>query len=98
MEITDIRIRKLVNEGKLRAIVSITVDDTLAIHDIKIIQGVNRLFAAMPNRRDENGVFRDVVHPITGESRAAFEKQILDAYFKALGQLPKTETDTPLTE
>ncbi len=83
MEITDIRIRKLVHEGKLRAIVSVTVDNTLAIHDIKIIQGANRLFAAMPSRRDENGVFRDIVHPITGEGRAAFEKKILEAYHTA---------------
>ncbi len=93
MEITDIRIRKLVNEGKLRAIVSITLDDTIAIHDIKIIQGVNRLFAAMPNRRDENGVFRDIVHPITGESRAAFEKEILDAYHLALQQGADRQAD-----
>ncbi len=84
MEITDIRIRKLVYEGKLRAIVSITVDNTFAIHDIKIIQGANRLFAAMPSRRDENGVYRDIVHPITGEGRKAFEKAVLDAYYRAL--------------
>jgi stage V sporulation protein G len=84
MEITDIRIRKLIYEGKLKAIVSVTVDDTFAIHDIKIIQGQNRLFAAMPSRRDENGIYRDIVHPITSAGRAAFEKAILDAYYRAL--------------
>lgn len=97
MEITDIRIRKLVYEGKLRAIVSITVDNTLAIHDIKIIQGANRLFAAMPSRRDENGIFRDIVHPITSEGRNAFENEILDAYYRALeeGQYnPAEKNDT----
>ncbi len=92
MEITDIRIRKLIYEGKLKAIVSITIDDAFAIHDIKIIQGQNRLFAAMPSRRDENGIFRDIVHPISSEGRAAFEKAVLDAYYRALeeGQYNQT--------
>ena len=84
MEITDIRIRKLIYEGKLRAIVSLTLDNTLAVHDIKIIQGNDRLFVSMPNRRDENGVFRDIVHPITSEGRKIFENEILSAYHRAL--------------
>ena len=80
MTITEIKIRKLLNEGKLRAIVSITLDNIFAIHDIKVIQGDNRLFAAMPSRRDENGVFRDIVHPITAQSRKEIEDEIIDAY------------------
>lgn len=80
MNITDIKIRKIIPDGRLRAIISITVDDMLAIHDIKVVQGDERLFVAMPSRKDENGVFRDVVHPISPEARQLVEGQILDAY------------------
>ena len=80
MNISDIKIRKTITEGRLRAIVSITLDDTLAVHDIKIVQGDERLFVAMPSRKDENGVFRDIVHPISLTARKLIEEQILDAY------------------
>ena len=80
MNITDIKIRKIIPEGRLRAIISITIDDMLAIHDIKVVQGDERLFVAMPSRRDENGMFRDIVHPISPEARGTIEGQILDAY------------------
>ncbi len=80
MTITEIRVRKLISEGKLKGIVSITIDNVLAIHDIKIVQGEERLFAAMPSRRDDNGMFRDIVHPINGDIRKEMEDQILSAY------------------
>ncbi|MBQ9375096.1 MAG: septation regulator SpoVG [Ruminococcus sp.] len=80
MTITEIRVRKLIAEGKLKGIVSITIDDVLAIHDIKVVQGEERLFAAMPSRRDDNGMFRDIVHPINSEIRKNMEDQILSAY------------------
>ncbi|MGN1481979.1 septation regulator SpoVG [Porcipelethomonas sp.] len=80
MSITDIKIRKTITEGRLRAIVSITLDNILAVHDIKIVQGDERLFVAMPSRKDENGVFRDIVHPISPDARHMLEDQILDAY------------------
>ncbi|MDE6149457.1 MAG: septation regulator SpoVG [Ruminococcus sp.] len=80
MTITEIRVRKLISEGKLKGIVSITIDNVLAIHDIKIVQGEERLFAAMPSRRDDSGMFRDIVHPINGEVRKELEDQILSAY------------------
>ena len=80
MTITEIRVRKLITEGKLEGIVSITIDNVLAIHDIKIVQGEERLFAAMPSRRDDNGMFRDIVHPINGDIRKEMENQILSAY------------------
>ena len=73
MNISDIKIRKTITEGRLRAIVSITLDDTLAVHDIKIVQGDERLFVAMPSRKDENGVFRDIVHPISLTARKLIE-------------------------
>ena len=86
MNITDIRIRKTYQEGRLRALVSITVDHDLAVHDIKVIEGPERLFVAMPSRREENGSFRDVVHPITSEARKHLETAILAAYQETLEQ------------
>lgn len=80
MNITEIRVRKIIPEGKLKGIVSITIDDVLAVHDIKIVQGEERLFAAMPSRRDDNGMFRDIVHPINADVRNNMENQILSAY------------------
>ena len=80
MEITDVRVRKILSEGRLRAVISITIDNMFAVHDIKIVQGDERLFVAMPSRRDENGMFRDIVHPISPEARGSIEGQILDAY------------------
>lgn len=80
MNITDIKIRKLLSEGRLRAIVSVTLDNSIALHDIKIIEGPTRLFVAMPSRRDDNGIFRDIVHPISAEGRENIEDSILSAY------------------
>ncbi len=80
MNITDIKIRRLLNEGRLRAVVSMTLDSEIAIHDIKIIEGQERLFVAMPSRKEENGTFRDIAHPISLEARAKIETTILNAY------------------
>ena len=80
INITDIRIRKILQSGRLRAVVSFTIDDALTIHDIKLVRGDDRIFVAMPNRRDETGKFRDIVHPITPESRNFIEAVILQAY------------------
>lgn len=84
MEITDIKIRKIISEGRLRAVISITLDEQLAVHDIKVVQGDERLFVAMPSRKDESGVFRDIVHPISPEAREMLETSILDAYERHL--------------
>lgn len=92
MEITDIKIRRIVTEGRLRAVVSVTLDHMLAVHDIKIVQGDERLFAAMPSRKDENGVYRDIVHPISASARNMFEKEILDAYSRYTA-LMETESE-----
>lgn len=95
MEITDIKIRKVITEGRLRAVVSITIDQMLAVHDIKIVQGDARLFIAMPSRKDENGIFRDIVHPILPEARKLIEESILDAYqrYLALTEIETQGTD-----
>lgn len=80
MNISDIRIRKILQDGRLRAVVSMTVDDSLAVHDIKVVQGDDRLFVAMPSRKDESGVFRDIVHPINPDARGDIEARIIAAY------------------
>ena len=80
MNITDIKVRRLLQEGRLRAVVSVTVDDELAIHDIKVIEGPERLFVAMPSRKEINGIFRDIAHPISPAVRHQFEDAILNAY------------------
>lgn len=84
MEITDLKIRKMMADGRLRAIVSITLDQMIAVHDIKVVQGESRLFVAMPSRKDEGGIFRDIVHPISAQARAYLETQILKAYEEQL--------------
>ena len=84
MNITNIRIRRTYQDTRLRALVSVTVDNDLAVHDIKIIEGPQRLFIAMPSRKDENGTFRDIAHPITPEARKTLEEAVLSAYFQHL--------------
>ena len=80
MEISDIKIRKTLHEGRLRAVVSITIDNAIAIHDIKLVQGDERMFVAMPSRREDSGTFRDIIHPISANAREKIEEQILQAY------------------
>ncbi len=92
MEITDLKIRKMMADGRLRAIVSITLDQMLAVHDIKVVQGESRLFVAMPSRKDESGIFRDIVHPISTQARQYIETQILNAYQEQLA-LMQAETE-----
>ncbi len=80
MNISEIKIRKVYSEGALKALMSIVVDECLAVHEIKVIQGSDRLFVAMPSRKDENGIFRDIIHPIDANTREEFERVILNAY------------------
>ena len=84
MNITDIRIRRVYQDARLRAVVSVTVDEDLAIHDIKVIEGPQRLFVAMPSRRDESGVYRDIAHPITPKARKELEDAVLASYWDYL--------------
>lgn len=93
MEITDVKIRKIMSEGRLRAVVSVTLSDMIAVHDIKVVQGDERLFVAMPSRKDENGVFRDIVHPISPAARKMLEESILEAYKRQLAMLEAEEAD-----
>ncbi len=97
MTITDIRIRKIIPEGRLRGIISITIDGQLAVHDIKIVQGDERLFVAMPSRKDDTGVFRDIVHPITPEARQQIESEILEAFLVEVENRKNMADEAPET-
>jgi stage V sporulation protein G len=83
MNITDVRIRKLSNDGKMKAIVSVTFDDAFVVHDIKIIEGQNGLFVAMPSRKVAEGDYRDIAHPINSETRNLIQDRIFEEYEKA---------------
>ena len=84
MNITEIKVRQIFTEGKVRAVVSIILDGDFAVHDLKVIEGVERLFVAMPNRRSEDGRFQDIVHPISTESRTQLEAVVLEKYREAV--------------
>ena len=80
MQVTDVRVRKIEKEGKMRAIVSITLDNECVIHDIKVIEGEKGLFIAMPSRKAADGEYRDIAHPINSGTRDRIQKVILDKY------------------
>lgn len=80
MEITDIRIKKVASDGKMKAVASVTFDNAFAIHDVKVIEGPEKLFVAMPSRRTPDGEYRDIAHPINSEMRGILEGKILAAY------------------
>ena len=84
MEITDVRIRKVSDEGKMKAIVSVTFDDEFVVHDVKIIEGQNGLFVAMPSRKMGEGDFRDIAHPLRSETRNKIKDAIFAEYEKLL--------------
>lgn len=84
MTITNTRIRKVESDGKMKAVVSITIDDEFAIHDIKVIEGDKGLFIAMPSRKAKDGEYRDIAHPINSQTREAIQKIILDSYEAAM--------------
>lgn len=80
MQITDVRVRKVTKEGKMRAVVSITIDDVFVVHDIKVIEGEKGLFIAMPSRKASDGEYRDIAHPINSETRDKIQSLILERY------------------
>lgn len=86
MEITDIRVRKMTSDGKMKAIVSVTLDNMLVIHDIKVIEGVEKMFVAMPSRRNAEGEYKDIVHPITSQLRETLQTAILAKYEEVLNE------------
>lgn len=84
MQVTDVRVRKITKEGKMKAVVSITLDDEFVVHDIKVIEGDKGLFIAMPSRRSSDGEYRDIAHPINSSTRDMLQNIILQKYQKFL--------------
>ena len=80
MQITDVRIRKVAKEGKMKAVVSITIDNEVVVHDIKVIEGEKGLFIAMPSRKAADGEYRDIAHPINSDTRNMIQTLILEQY------------------
>lgn len=93
MNITDVRVRRVAREGKMKAVVSITLDDEFVVHDIKVIEGEKGLFIAMPSKKAAGGEYRDIAHPINSGTRELIQSTILEAYDKAL-----LEPDEPASD
>ena len=96
MNITDVRIRKVSDDGKMKAVVSITFDDEFVVHDIKIIEGQNGLFIAMPSRKMGEGDFRDIAHPLVSETRNRIKEAIFAEYEKVLAEKDAEEPGSVL--
>lgn len=88
MQITDVRVRKVTKEGKMKAVVSITLDDEFVVHDIKVIEGEKGMFIAMPSRKASDGEYRDVAHPINSETREKLQDIIFERYKQILEEEP----------
>lgn len=84
MKITDVRVRKMTQDSKMKAIVSITIDDEFVVHDIKVIEGEKGLFIAMPSKKASDGEYRDIAHPINSDTRDMIQRVILESYEHAL--------------
>ena len=95
MQITDIKIRKFFDDGPMKAVVSVTFDDCLAVHDIKVIYARERYFIVMPSRKNPDGTYRDIVHPINSSFRENLEEAVIDAYHV---QLVAAEHDAEMEE
>ncbi len=91
MQITDIKVRKLFEEGPMKAIVSVTFDGQLAVHDIKVIHARDKFFIVMPSRKNPDETYRDIVHPINAQFRATLESAVIEAYEAALNEAEQTE-------
>ncbi|MHB8758281.1 MAG: septation regulator SpoVG [Bacillota bacterium] len=85
MQVTDVRVRKVLPDGKMKAIASVTLDDEFVVHDVRVVQGQNGLFIAMPSRKTPEGTFRDVAHPITAEVREMIQDAVIRAYGEGVG-------------
>ena len=90
MQITDVRVRKVAKEGKMKAVVSITLDNEFVVHDIKVIEGEKGLFIAMPSRKAADGEYRAIAHPINSETREKIQPIILEKYETALAENEET--------
>jgi stage V sporulation protein G len=94
MQITDIKVRKLFEEGPMKAIVSVTFDGQLAVHDVKVINARDKFFIVMPSRQNPDGTYRDIVHPINAEFRSTLEREVIAAYEAELEALANQSEET----
>ena len=92
MNITDVRVRRVAKEGKMKAVVSITIDEEFVVHDIKVIEGEKGLFIAMPSRKATDGEYRDIAHPINSATRERIQNIILEKYEQVLAEEPLEES------
>lgn len=95
MEITDVRIRKIDSTGKLRAVASVAFDDMFVVHDMKIIEGAQGLFIAMPSRRAPGGEYKDIAHPTNAKTRAMIQDKVIGAYKESLKDAETAEAEAP---
>ena len=95
MQITDVKVRKLFDDGPMKAVISVTFDGQLAVHDIKVINARDRLFIVMPSRKSPDETYRDIVHPITADFRKTLEDQILEKYEEALSLAQAEASEEP---
>lgn len=93
MEVTDVRLRRVNTEGRMRAIASITFDEEFVVHDVRVIDGNNGLFVAMPSKRTADGEFRDIAHPINSNTRAKIQTAVLEEYHRLDGDETKIELE-----
>ena len=93
MNITDVRVRKVTKEGKMKAVVSITLDDEFVVHDLKVIDGEKGLFIAMPSKKSADGEYRDIAHPINSDTRDKIQQIILEKYEQALAEAEVEEAE-----
>lgn len=98
MKITDVRVRRIDKAGKMKAVVSITIDSDFVVHDIKVIEGEKGLFIAMPSRKTADGEYRDIAHPINSAARAALEETILTKYQESLEESIHAAQGNPAEE
>lgn len=98
MQITDVKVRKLFEDGPMKAIVSVTFDGQLAVHDIKVINARDRFFIVMPSRKNPDETFRDIVHPINSQFRSVLEKAVIEAYNQALADAIAAEAEAAAVE
>lgn len=98
MEITDVRLRKIETEGKLRAYVSVTFDDSFVVHDLRVIDGTKGMFVAMPSKRLPNGDHKDIAHPINTEIREKIQNAVLDVYHRELEEAPQIKVEAKVEE
>lgn len=98
MNITDIKIRKMFHDGPMKAIISVTMDDQIALHDIKVIYARDKYFIVMPSRKNPDGTYRDIVHPINAAFRATLEKAVLAAYQEELLREAEETENSDVTE